>query len=480
MKKKLEAELISIAHRILKLKNRAELDQLQAETLKLYEKLSVLKFVEDNFSEVKPTIGFASAEEKLEEVYGLDEVADKESDSEENVTEKPKTATKKTAKAKDEKEEESEAVTAKEEEAPVAEAEKEETKEAEVAPEVKEEVAEEPEAPEAEAEEEVKEETPAEEVKAEEPKDEPAAEKQEEAKEEPKEEKEEEPVALPELEKTEAELRSIEESAKMVYKFEQDTNLQEEAAATDAEVKTIEPQADAKVEDSGVKFEFAFDRPAAPEEPIKQKEITFEDFHDYKEPEFVKKGADEVKPAEPDQPKQEEAPKAEATDWRNWEPSKPAEAEKPKEEPKAEEPAPVKDWRDWEPAKAAEPEKPAPVAEQRKAEPTPEPVAKDWRDWEPAKEPEQPKAEEPKAKTLNDALGKTISLGLNDRIAFEKNLFGGSGEDLNRVLSQLNTLNTFAEAKDFIKDLVKPDYSNWQGKEEYEERFMEIVEKKFN
>jgi len=38
MKKRLEAELISIAHRILKLKNRAELDQLQQETLKLYEK----------------------------------------------------------------------------------------------------------------------------------------------------------------------------------------------------------------------------------------------------------------------------------------------------------------------------------------------------------------------------------------------------------------------------------------------------------
>ncbi|MFY7729381.1 MAG: hypothetical protein ACOVRN_07690, partial [Flavobacterium sp.] len=69
MKKKLEAELISIAHRILKLKNRAELEQLQQETLNLYQKLSVLKFVEDNFNDVKPTIGFASAEQKLEEIY---------------------------------------------------------------------------------------------------------------------------------------------------------------------------------------------------------------------------------------------------------------------------------------------------------------------------------------------------------------------------------------------------------------------------
>lgn len=75
MKKKLEAELISIAHRILKLKNRADIDQLQQETLKLYEKLSVLKFVEDNFNEVKPTIGYASAEQKLDEIYGIEEMA---------------------------------------------------------------------------------------------------------------------------------------------------------------------------------------------------------------------------------------------------------------------------------------------------------------------------------------------------------------------------------------------------------------------
>jgi hypothetical protein len=58
-------------------------------------------------------------------------------------------------------------------------------------------------------------------------------------------------------------------------------------------------------------------------------------------------------------------------------------------------------------------------------------------------------------------------------------LFGGSSDDLNRVVSQLNTLNSYQEAQDFIADLVKPDYNNWAGKEEYEERFMAIVEKKF-
>lgn len=87
---------------------------------------------------------------------------------------------------------------------------------------------------------------------------------------------------------------------------------------------------------------------------------------------------------------------------------------------------------------------------------------------------------EPKVMSLNDTLLKGINVGLNDRIAFVKHLFGGSNEDFNRVISQLNTINTFAEAKNFVEDLVKPDYNNWKNKEDYAERFMEIVEKKFN
>jgi len=67
MKKKLEADLISIAHRILKLKNKEDLAQLHLETQKLYEKLSVLKFVEENFSDVKPTIGNSKIQELVNE-----------------------------------------------------------------------------------------------------------------------------------------------------------------------------------------------------------------------------------------------------------------------------------------------------------------------------------------------------------------------------------------------------------------------------
>jgi hypothetical protein len=88
--------------------------------------------------------------------------------------------------------------------------------------------------------------------------------------------------------------------------------------------------------------------------------------------------------------------------------------------------------------------------------------------------------EEPKVKSLNDRLNNGINIGLNDRIAFEKKLFGGSADDFNRVLSQLNTFESFDEAKGFIEDFVKPDYDNWNGKEEFETRFLEFVEKKFN
>ena len=82
-------------------------------------------------------------------------------------------------------------------------------------------------------------------------------------------------------------------------------------------------------------------------------------------------------------------------------------------------------------------------------------------------------------KSLNDKFLGDIKIGLNDRIAFVKHLFDESQEDFNRVISQLNTFKTAKEAKKFIHKLVKPDY-NWSGKEEFEERLMMIVERKFS
>ena len=89
---------------------------------------------------------------------------------------------------------------------------------------------------------------------------------------------------------------------------------------------------------------------------------------------------------------------------------------------------------------------------------------------------------ETKTKTkasLNDTLNQeNIQVGLNDRIAFVKHLFNHSQADFNRVLSQLNSFKTEKEAHNFIKKMVKPDY-DWSGKEEYEERFLDLVDRKF-
>ena len=69
MKKRLEADLISIAHRILQLKNKSDINQLYLETQKLYEKLAVLRFVDEHFGDSKPTIGQAEIESKIETAF---------------------------------------------------------------------------------------------------------------------------------------------------------------------------------------------------------------------------------------------------------------------------------------------------------------------------------------------------------------------------------------------------------------------------
>jgi hypothetical protein len=81
-------------------------------------------------------------------------------------------------------------------------------------------------------------------------------------------------------------------------------------------------------------------------------------------------------------------------------------------------------------------------------------------------------------KSLNDKLVNNIQIGLNDRIIFVKNLFNNQQEDYNRVISQLNTFKSEKEAKQFINKMIKPDY-NWSEHEELENRFLEIIERKF-
>jgi len=83
-------------------------------------------------------------------------------------------------------------------------------------------------------------------------------------------------------------------------------------------------------------------------------------------------------------------------------------------------------------------------------------------------------------KNLNDKLNQGLQIGLNDRLAFIKHLFDEKTEDYTRVLSQISTMKSYDEAANFISGKIKPDYNYWENKEEYSNRFMNIVEKSFN
>ena len=65
-------------------------------------------------------------------------------------------------------------------------------------------------------------------------------------------------------------------------------------------------------------------------------------------------------------------------------------------------------------------------------------------------------------------------------MAFVKSLFENSNEDYERVLSQLITLDSYEEAKNLLDSIIKPDYNNWEGQEDVETRFLEIIENNFN
>ena len=89
------------------------------------------------------------------------------------------------------------------------------------------------------------------------------------------------------------------------------------------------------------------------------------------------------------------------------------------------------------------------------------------------------KKSESKSVSLNDKLlGKKIQIGLNDRIAFVNILFNFNQSEFNKILNELNAFDTEMEAKNYIENSVKMKY-NWSGKEDVEERFMILIERKF-
>lgn len=88
-------------------------------------------------------------------------------------------------------------------------------------------------------------------------------------------------------------------------------------------------------------------------------------------------------------------------------------------------------------------------------------------------------SENSSSKSLNDTFVKDLQIGLNDRLAFVKHLFNDNMNDYNRVLSQLNTIDTEERSVAFIANMVKPEYNNWESKEDYEARFMTLIERRF-
>ncbi|NVK03586.1 MAG: hypothetical protein HWD92_02140 [Flavobacteriia bacterium] len=124
-------------------------------------------------------------------------------------------------------------------------------------------------------------------------------------------------------------------------------------------------------------------------------------------------------------------------------------------------------------------------------EPTPEPVVEEKEEPKPAPVPEpKPKAPEPPREVVEALEQRTtdskpgnrlqkINIGLNDRIAFVKQLFQGSQEDYQRVISQINTMDSYDETIDFIENVVKPDY-DWADFEETEQRLLDLIANRFN
>jgi len=78
------------------------------------------------------------------------------------------------------------------------------------------------------------------------------------------------------------------------------------------------------------------------------------------------------------------------------------------------------------------------------------------------------------------ATSKDISIGLNDRIAFINNLFDGDAKAFNETIDKLNNCHSYENALQLIYNDIKPKYNNWDNKDQYEFRLLQLLELKFN
>ena len=80
---------------------------------------------------------------------------------------------------------------------------------------------------------------------------------------------------------------------------------------------------------------------------------------------------------------------------------------------------------------------------------------------------------------VNDQFAKSLSIDLNDRLAFIKELFNDDKINYERVISQIITFESWSEVSKFLTTQVKIEYNNWEGKEEVVERFLYILRNNF-
>jgi len=90
----------------------------------------------------------------------------------------------------------------------------------------------------------------------------------------------------------------------------------------------------------------------------------------------------------------------------------------------------------------------------------------------------QPKTDNPQS--LNDKLSQNqLIIGLNDRIAFVKHLFAGDLFAFNQCLEHLQQVDSLDAAQDYIEKDIKAKYEWGEKQQPYEERFRQIIERKF-
>ena len=80
---------------------------------------------------------------------------------------------------------------------------------------------------------------------------------------------------------------------------------------------------------------------------------------------------------------------------------------------------------------------------------------------------------------INDQFTKTLSIDLNDRLAFIKHLFNGDKTNYEMVISQITKLESWSEVSKYLNTQVKIEYDNWESQEELVDRFLHILKNNF-